>query len=180
LKDFSPSSLYALRNTASKLLAAAMCELFPNITLVKGDVSSIGFSYDFLFSHRMTREILSLIEEKMHGIVAKNAPIIHVEMVYPSLLGYLTHHHWKGDKRSITPQKGVISLIKIDQFIDFCDEPFLENLEKLRHFALYDFTVLEEDPTSILRIFGTACDEKEDLKSLLKKIKQYEKKNFLF
>src|SRR5436189_5647411 len=70
LTEKDPDSLFVFRHSAAHLLAAAVVELFPNVTLGIGPPIGTGFFYEFLRYEPFTHEDLANIENKMNEIVA--------------------------------------------------------------------------------------------------------------
>lgn len=85
-------SLKQIRTTASEVLAYAVYDLFPGVALVAGEITDIGFSYDFVVDHPITTEVLPLIEERMRSIVKQNIGITFMDMMRTNALEFFKHH----------------------------------------------------------------------------------------
>ena len=63
------------RHSSAHLLAAAVCELFPEAQCGIGPPTDDGFFYDFLTRQPFTPEDLAAIEKRMGEIVKQDRPI---------------------------------------------------------------------------------------------------------
>src|SRR5579864_6076624 len=74
LTSKNPEALQVYRHSTAHLLAAAVCELFPETKLGIGPPTETGFYYDFQRETPFTPEDLEKIEARMWELQAKNLP----------------------------------------------------------------------------------------------------------
>ncbi len=157
--------------TASSVLAAAMYETFPGVSLLGGSETSYGFFYDFIFPHVVHPELHHQIEEKMRQIVKEKRAIRSMEMVGSSAREFL-----KSKKHMIRSSQvqgqGLFSLVEMGSFVDLSSGDLLENSAEIPHFKLFAPEPLEEGSW---RISGTAHHSKDELKKFLKVFSEYAK-----
>lgn len=168
--------LSSLRHTAKEILALATLELFPGVELLEGSVDEIGFSYSFLLSKEMTfseRELLHL-EDRMIALIQEDRPIKALEMMRENGAHYL--EHLKQPHRAQAALKeplNIITLIEIGSYRDLCPAPFLATTGELKAFKLQGF----ESEGKVVKIYGTAFFERDELKKFLKKYKEAAKRD---
>ena len=73
-------SIENMRHSAAHIMAAAVCELYPDVKLDIGPSTDDGFYYDFDMPHRIVPEDFAVIEAKMAEIVAADYPFERTEM----------------------------------------------------------------------------------------------------
>ncbi len=156
--------LSILRRTAAEIAAAAVCELYPNVELLGGGDTSVGFVYEFFCPHPMQVQI---IEEKMRQIVRENRHIRTLEMVPCSadaLLRKEGHRH-----RAEELGEGLVELVQIDSFYDLSPAPHLTSTGQLAAFKI-EIEPLLEGKT---RLIGWCHFSKEELNKFLKLVNRY-------
>lgn len=156
-------NLSVLRRTAAEIAALAVSELYPDIRLIGGGETSVGFFYDFYFPHPIHIEI---IEEKMRQIVREKRPIRTIEMVAFSAKEMLKKG---GVFTRFQDLEGLVELIQIGEFADLSQGPHLKNTAELAAFKLQAEQLEEKQ----VRLFGWCHRSKEELKKFLKLIDRY-------
>lgn len=156
--------LSVLRRTAAEIAALAVFELYPDIRLIGGGETSVGFFYDFYFPHPVHVEI---IEEKMRQIVKERRPIRTIEMVPFSAREMLK----KGRvfTRFEELEGDLVELIQIGEFADLCEGPHLKNTAELAAFKLAAEDLGEKE----MRLVGWCHGSKDELKRFLKLVDRY-------
>jgi len=160
-------SLIELRRTASRILAAAVVELFPGTLLVQGGETPLGFYYDFIFPFVFKKEFLPLLEERMRQIKKEVRSIQLLEMMPKNAAEFLLYHGL--DIRAEAASKVLDSttqVFRMDSFVDLCEEGAGADSGIIGVFKLQEVQPIEETT----RIFGTAFENKQELKTFLKKI----------
>lgn len=158
--------LDVMRRTASRILAAAVQELFPDSHPLEGAATPLGFYYDFKFSFAFREEFLTLLEEKMRCIAKEERSIQILEMMPRNAAEFLLHHQLP--KRAEAARKiahPLTEVIKMGTFIDLCEGGSGEHAGCAGIFKLQEFQVIGES----VRIHGTAFPDKQSLKDFLKK-----------
>lgn len=159
-------SLNELRRTASRVLAASVLQVFPGTLLVEGREHLSGFYYDFIFPFEFQKDFIVLIEEKMRQVVKSGSIIKTLEMIPNNAADFLDHHQQPiRAEMALESETALVELVQIDDFVDFCESPYLVNLNKLAAFRLYDFSSLAKiEGKQITRILGTAFLDAKELK----------------
>jgi len=149
------------KSQSAVVLPAAVIDLFPNVQLIGGAPTSWGFYYDFQFSSPFQPHFLTLIEDRMRHMVKHVAPVQTLEMVQANAAELLRHQGQQiRAKQALSSSTPLVKLAQFGKFIDLCHFPIiLEN----SHFKL-----LEVIGENTIRIVGTACPTKDDLKAFTK------------
>ncbi|HSX03223.1 MAG TPA: hypothetical protein VLG76_00670 [Rhabdochlamydiaceae bacterium] len=154
--------LNALRRTASRVLAAAVTEVFPSSLLIDGRDHQGGFYYDFSFPFVFQKEFIALIEEKMRALVKSGTSIDLLEMMPANAGEFLRHHKQPNRAQMAVEHSGMlIEIFQMAGFVDPCPGPYLSNVDEIKAFRLYDATQ-QSDQT--VRIWGTAFFSVQELK----------------
>ena len=78
-----------MRHSAAHIMAAAVCELYPEVKLDIGPATDDGFYYDFDMPHRLVPEDFPAIEAKMAELVAADQPFERLEVARAEALAML-------------------------------------------------------------------------------------------
>ena len=169
MKISSENPLASLNQTASVLLAAAVCDLFPGVLLVRGQGGETCFYYDFIFPFEFQENFTSLIEERMRLIIREKRTLSSMEMM-PSNAASLMQHRGQGivAERLDSLQSALAQMCKMGEFVDFCPFPFQKDLH-IPFLKIFEAFPLGIARKKIIRIVGAAAMEKDLLKSLAKK-----------
>ncbi len=162
------TSLKILRKTASEVLAYAVYDLFPGVSLDGGEISDIGFSYDFITDHPLTPEVMPLIEERMRAIIKEGLEITVMEMIPVNAMEFFKHHKLHHLRERLEDSEDqLVQILKIDKFYDICESPCGDTTQEAGVFKLLSLKSLGEGKT---RIGGTAFSDKQLLKDFLKRL----------
>lgn len=170
-------NLSILNRTAAEIAAAALFETFPDVKLLGGKETSIGFSYDFYYPHPISPQMEIVLEERMRQIARERRPIRTLEMVPVSARQFLIKEGRSSRLDEIDPDQGLVEIIQIGSFIDLSLGPHLKNSHELSSFKLWPIETLQKGE---YRISGCAFEKKEDLKEFLKKFRSYKEKSHLW
>ncbi|MGM0440407.1 MAG: threonine--tRNA ligase [Chlamydiota bacterium] len=176
-------SLSALRLSAAEIMAAAVLELFPGVLLVGGEVSDLGFYYDFIFPQPFRESYLKLIDEKLRSIVKEQRPIVVAEMMRDNIIQYF-HDHGQEVRAEILEavHDQVVEVFRMGDFIDVCPAPYLSDTKALSAFELQRFAeatiaLPHGDEIKVTRLSGTAFHDKAALKKFLKTLEMAKKRD---
>lgn len=160
-----------LNSSAASILAAAVFELFPGVELLGGGCIPSGFYYDFIFPHAIHPELHLQIEEKMRAIARERREIRQLEMVAVSAREFLKS---KGNRQRASQIEGtgLFELVEIGSFVDLSLGSYVKNTAQLHAFKLFPPIPFDGG----MRVMGTACESKDELKEFLKKWQTYSKK----
>jgi threonyl-tRNA synthetase len=182
----SNDHLQVLRRAAAELLAFVVKDLFPNVLLVEGNRTDMGFFYDFIFDQPLHDQALTLIEVRMRALIKEGIEIRSLSMMRENAHSFFLHHgHPLLAERASREEQNIISLIQFPNFFDVCPPLSLTSTEEIGSIRLLEFKRLdrlipqeEEDIyTSVTRISGTAFEDPISLKKFIKALDQLKKRD---
>lgn len=158
-------SLVPLRAFVVEILAYAVCELFPQASLLEADISDVGFHYDFMIPQQIPESMLPLIEEKMRSLLKEKLDIRFMEMVPHNAATLLKHHgqHLKAEHIEQIPD-AVVPIIQINHFYDLALSNTVPTDWKVA-LKLFSLEKLEGD---VYRIVGSVFPDMKALKTYTK------------
>ncbi len=175
---------WALRHTASHILAQAVKRLFPSAKLAIGPAIDNGFYYDFDVDVPFTPEVLEKIEAEMKKIVKEGLPLERYELDpedaikmmeeknEPFKVELIKEHSDKGEK---------ISFFKQGEFDELCAGPHIPDTGRVKAFKLTACTGAywrgDSKNKMLQRVYGTAFTKKEDLEAHLAAIEEAKKRD---
>lgn len=175
--------LETLRHSTSHILAAAVQELYPKAKLGIGPAISDGFYYDFDIPEvTLSVEDLPKIEKKMQEIIKKNEKFVREEMDRKKAIEFFKKcgEKYKVELLCEIPDDK-ISVYKTGKFVDLCRGPHVESTGKVEAFKLLTvagayWKGIEQNPM-LQRIYGTAFETKEELKTHITNIEEATKRD---
>ena len=168
--------LKSLRSTVNEILAVAVLDLFPGAWLGEGKVSSTQFSYEFYFPQGVHPELLEIVSEKMRQLMKSDLLIESVEMATGSAANYFEYHDQPFKAEAVLENPAPTqSMIRIGKFYDiFESTPYSGSLAHV-FFQLLESRLFKRGDLQWVQIIGAAFESKEDLKSFIKKKRQWQK-----
>ncbi|MGN0574287.1 MAG: threonine--tRNA ligase [Acutalibacteraceae bacterium] len=179
-----PDGKWALRHTASHVLAQAVKRLYPEAKLAIGPAIDNGFYYDFDIDVPFTPEILEKIEAEMSKIVKEALPLEKYELDPEEAIKLMEakgeaykvelikEHSGKGEK---------ISFYKQGEFDELCAGPHIPDTGRIKAFKLTSCTGAywrgDSKNKMLQRIYGTAFTKKSDLDAHLEAIEEAKKRD---
>ncbi len=175
-------ALEILRHSTSHLMALAVMELFPDVSLGIGPATSEGFYYDFQTPHRFTEEDLGRIQEKMEELRAEDLPF------EPSIINKdeaVEFFRERGEhlKTELIEDREteVLSCYRLGPLIDFCLGPHVPSSSELGVFKLLSIAGSywkgDENREQLQRIYGTAFFSEDELKEYLTRLEEAKKRD---
>ena len=175
---------WALRHTASHILAQAVKRLYPSAKLAIGPAIDNGFYYDFDVDVPFTPEVLEKIEAEMKKIVKEGLPLEKYELDPEDAIKMMEEkgeefkvelikeHSGKGEK---------ISFYKQGEFDELCAGPHIPDTSRVKAFKLTSCTGAywrgDSNNKMLQRVYGTAFTKKEDLEAHLAAIEEAKKRD---
>ncbi len=175
---------WALRHTASHVLAQAVKRLYPNAKLAIGPAIDNGFYYDFDVDVPFTPEVLEKIEAEMKKIVKEGLALEKYELDPEDAIKMMEErgetfkvelikeHSDKGEK---------ISFYKQGEFDELCAGPHIPDTSRIKAFKLTSCTGAywrgDSNNKMLQRVYGTAFTKKEDLEAHLAAIEEAKKRD---
>ena len=179
-----PDGKWALRHTASHILAQAVKRLYPEAKLAIGPAIDNGFYYDFDVDVPFTPDVLEKIEAEMKKIVKEGLPLEKYELDPDEAVKMMSdkgedfkvelikEHSDKGEK---------ISFYKQGEFNELCAGPHIPDTSRVKAFKLTSCTGAywrgDSKNKMLQRIYGTAFTKKEDLDAHLAAIEEAKKRD---
>ena len=175
---------WALRHTASHVLAQAVKRLYPNAKLAIGPAIDNGFYYDFDVDVPFTPDVLEKIEAEMKKIVKEGLALEKYELDADEAIKLMEErgetfkvelikeHSDKGEK---------ISFYKQGEFDELCAGPHIPDTSRIKAFKLTSCTGAywrgDSNNKMLQRVYGTAFTKKEDLEAHLAAIEEAKKRD---
>ncbi len=157
----------ARKHSFSRILAAAIVELLPGAQIARAGLSYHGFYCDFLYAPPMSGELLERLTEQMRQVIRENREFRVLEMVPFSASEMLKKMGQKERSRQVLEQKGLVRLVRLGEFADWCEEEsLLSSTGSPGVFRLLSQTDLDR---GVYRIFGISAESKKELKELSSK-----------
>jgi hypothetical protein len=161
---------FSLQTLASRILAAALSECLPGLTILAVEEAFGGFYCDFSFSQPFSSEILVQLEERIRQIVREKREIRRMEMVPFSASEWLKKTGQMERAAQVLDQDGYVTLVQMGSFVDWCENPCGRHTGEARIIRLLEKKILER---KCYRIFGIAAPSKEELKQRIFSWKQF-------
>jgi threonyl-tRNA synthetase len=167
-------SLQTLRQSAAEILAYAVSDLFPNITLVSGESTDFGFYYDFIATQPIEEQVIPLIEEKIRSVVKEDLPIHSLEMMRENA-ATLFQHQGQPLKALLIMQasENIVTIFRLKDFYDYCPQPYAKQTQEIAAFKIMQIGpasryIQGKGEIHVMRIQGTAFHDTSSLKKFLK------------
>ena len=179
----SPESLDVIRHSTAHLLAQAVKTIFPDVQVTIGPVIEDGFYYDFSYKRPFTPEDLAQIEKKMNELAKQNLEINRKVMQRQAAIDYFETigEKYKSEIISSIPEGEEVSLYEQGDFTDLCRGPHVPSTGKLKVFKLMKLAGAywrgDSKNEMLQRIYGTAWNNKDELKDYLKRLEEAEKRD---
>ncbi len=175
--------LEVIRHSAAHLMAQAVQRLFPKVEVTIGPVIDNGFYYDFAAKDPFHEDDLAKITAEMKKIVKEKLPVERFEMSRDDAIKFFSD---KGEKykaeiiRDI-PEDQVLSMYRQGEFTDLCLGPHVPNTGKIKVFKLMSIAGAywrgDSNNEMLQRVYGTAWNDKKDLKEYLHLLEEAEKRD---
>ena len=179
-----PDGKWALRHTASHILAQAVKRLYPEAKLAIGPAIDNGFYYDFDVDVPFTPDVLEKIEAEMKKIVKEALPLEKYELDpdeaiklmeeknEPFKVELIKEHSGKGEK---------ISFYRQGEFDELCAGPHVPDTSRVKAFKLTSCTGAywrgDSNRKMLQRVYGTCFMKKDELDAYLARIEEAKKRD---
>ncbi|MCK5130385.1 MAG: threonine--tRNA ligase [Clostridiales bacterium] len=171
------------RHTASHIMANAVKRLFPDAKIAIGPAIENGFYYDFDVDTPFTPDDLVKIENEMEKIIAEKKELKRFELSRFEAIQFMKNKNepYKVELIEDLPEDAVISFYEQGDFVDLCAGPHLPDTGRVRSFKLLSVAGAywrgSEKNKMLQRIYGTAFDNKKDLKKYLNMLEEAKKRD---
>jgi threonyl-tRNA synthetase len=185
------NKLETMRHSASHVMSMAVLELFPKAKMGVGPATSDGFYQDYQLSKPLTPKDLKKIEKIMGKIKSQKLKFEHEEWGIRKAINYFKKNEQfykieiinDLEKESILKGKKIkkISIYKTGNYIDLCSGPHVKDTSEIGFYKLLSnagaYWKASEKNQMLTRIYGTAFEDKNDLKQyihFLEEAKKYD------
>jgi threonyl-tRNA synthetase len=192
---YEDTLLYKIRHSAAHVMAQAVLEMFPDGKVTIGPPVENGFYYDFDLPRNLTPEDLELIEKRMRGIVqgkhefkktivsAEEAKKIFADQPYKLELIEGLEKGGRDEYGNPLTEKPEISIYQQDTFTDLCRGPHVQTTKEIKQEAFKLMSIAgaywrgDEKNKMLQRIYGTAWENKDQLKDYLLQLEEAKKRD---
>ena len=181
--DRDGEGLEIIRHSTAHLLAQAVKQLYPNAQVTIGPVIEDGFYYDFAYPPGFGPEDLAAIEQRMYELAGENLPVERSVMPRDDAVEFFRSmgEEYKAEIIASIPDGEPISLYRQGDFIDLCRGPHVPSTGKLKAFRLMKVAGAywrgDSNNEMLQRIYGTAWQDRKQLKAYLKRLEEAEKRD---
>jgi len=175
--------LEGIRHSTAHLLAQAVKQLYPEAQVTIGPVIDDGFYYDFAYPPGFGPEDLEAIEQRMLELVNADQPVERSEMPRDDAVAFFRGkgEEYKAEIIASIPSAEPISLYRQGDFIDLCRGPHVPSTGRLKAFKLMKVAGAywrgDSNNDMLQRIYGTAWQDKKQLKVYLHRLEEAEKRD---
>ena len=172
-------------HTCSHIMAQAVKRLWPEVQLAIGPAIDEGWYYDFDAPFTFTPEHLAKIEAEMKKVCKERLPIVRSEKPRAEAIAYMQERNepYKVELINDLPEDAVISFYTQGDFTDLCAGPHLDHTGRVKHngFKLLNscgaYWRGDSNRKMLQRIYGIACQSKEELETYLQRIEEAKKRD---
>ncbi|MCL0056858.1 threonine--tRNA ligase [Dehalococcoidia bacterium] len=169
-----------MRHSAAHVMAEAVQALFPDVKFGIGPATEDGFYYDFELPRPLTPDDLSVVEEKMRGSIAADAPFAKQEVTKEAARPIFHSQPYKLEL--IDELDGeTVTIYRQGSFTDLCRGPHLASTGELKAFKLLSIAGAywrgDERRPMLQRIYGTAFETEAELADHLNKLEEAAKRD---
>ncbi|MBU1296529.1 MAG: threonine--tRNA ligase [Gammaproteobacteria bacterium] len=179
-----PEGVEIIRHSFAHLVGHAVKQLYPTAQMAIGPVIDEGFYYDIAYERPFTPDDLAAIEKRIgelvktdYDVVKRMTPIAEARQQFVDRgEGYKVA--LIDDMDESTKEVG---LYHHEEYMDMCRGPHVPNTRVLRHFKLMKLAGAywrgDSNNEMLQRIYGTAWNDKKELKGYLTRIEEAEKRD---
>ncbi|WP_421851521.1 threonine--tRNA ligase [Marinomonas sp.] len=179
-----PEGVEIIRHSFAHLVGHAVKQLYPTAEMAIGPVIDEGFYYDIAYERPFTPDDLAAIEKRIAelvktdcDVIKKMTPIAEARQQFVDR-GESYKVALIDDMDESTKEVG---LYHHEEYMDMCRGPHVPNTRVLRHFKLMKLAGAywrgDSNNEMLQRIYGTAWNDKKELKAYLTRIEEAEKRD---
>lgn len=154
-------------------MAEAVMNLFPGTKVAIGPAVEHGFYYDFDLPTSITQDDLARIEKEMRRLLSTPQNFVKETVSRQQALELFKDQPYKCELINDLPQDAEISIYRSGNFVDLCRGPHVANSKEInaQSFKLQKIAGAywrgDEKRPMLTRIYGTAWETPNDLKTYL-------------
>lgn len=174
---------WALRHTASHILAQAVKRLYPNVKLAIGPAIDNGFYYDFDADFAITPDMLENIEKEMEKIIKEDLELERFALPREEAIKFMSEkgENYKVELIEELPEGEEISFYKQGEFVDLCAGPHAPSTGRVKAIKLLSVAGAywrgDEKNKMLQRVYGTAFTKKSELDAYLNMLEEAKKRD---
>jgi len=179
-----PEGVEIIRHSFAHLVGHAVKQLYPTAQMAIGPVISDGFYYDIAYERPFTPEDLAAIEKRVGELVKTDYDVVkHMTPIAEARQLFVD----RGETYKVALIDDMddsvesVGLYHHEEYVDMCRGPHVPNTRVLRHFKLMKLAGAywrgDSDNEMLQRIYGTAWNDKKELKAYLTRIEEAEKRD---
>ncbi|MCV2402612.1 threonine--tRNA ligase [Marinomonas sp. C2222] len=179
-----PEGIEIIRHSFAHLVGHAVKQLYPTAEMAIGPVIDEGFYYDIAYERPFTPDDLAVIEKRIgeliktdYDVVKKMTPIAEARKAFEERGETYKVALIDDMDESVTS----VGLYHHEEYMDMCRGPHVPNTRVLRHFKLMKLAGAywrgDSNNEQLQRIYGTAWNDKKELKAYLRRIEEAEKRD---
>ncbi|OUW04962.1 MAG: threonine--tRNA ligase [Betaproteobacteria bacterium TMED156] len=183
IKKTDLAGLEIIRHSFAHLVGHAVKQLYPEAKMAIGPVIEDGFYYDIEFEESLSEFDLEKIESKINSLIKQNYDVVREVVSQEEAIKVFTNRkeNYKIEIASEIPAEEIIALYHHQEYVDMCRGPHVPNTKFLRHFKLTKVAGAywrgDSKNKMLQRIYGTAWNSKDELKSYLVRIEEAKKRD---
>ena len=177
--------LEVIRHSFAHLVGHAVKQLYPSAKMAIGPVIENGFYYDIDFERPFTPDDVAAIEKRIKELVKKDytvfkrmTPIKEARHIFEE-----RGEEYKVELIDNLIEQGeeAVGLYHHEEYIDMCRGPHVPNTRVMRVFKLQRVSGAywrgDSQNKQLQRIYGTAWNDKKDMKAYLTRLEEAEKRD---
>jgi len=180
-----PEGLEVIRHSFAHLVGHAVKQLFPEAKMAIGPVIEDGFYYDIDFPHPLNPEDLDAIEARIKELVKTDYEVIKkvtpIQEAREIFAGRGEDYKVELIDDLIAKGETQVALYHHQEYVDMCRGPHVPNTRVMRHFKLMRVSGAywrgDASNKQLQRIYGTAWNDKKELKAYLHRLEEAEKRD---
>ena len=161
-----------MRHSAAHVLADIVTRKHPDIRLGIGPPTDDGFYYDFLTEKTFSEEDLEQFQKEMQAVIDEDLQFIYREYEREEAKSINADQPLKLELIDDIPDGEVISTYAHGKFEDLCGGPHVESTGQIKAYKLLNVAGAywrgDENRPMLQRIYGTAFENRKELKQHLK------------
>jgi len=176
--------LEIIRHSFAHLVGHAVKQLFPTAKMAIGPTIENGFYYDIAYERSITLEDMAAIEKRVTELVKTDYDVKKRMTPVAEARALFVEH---GEDYKVELIDGLddsistVGLYHHEEYTDMCRGPHVPNTRVLRHFKLMKLAGAywrgDSNNAMLQRIYGTAWNDKKELKGYLNRLEEAEKRD---
>lgn len=172
-----------IRHSLAHIMAEAVLQLFPDGKIAIGPAIDNGFYYDFDLPRSLVLDDFEEIEKRMKKIIDEGHNFKRKVVSKTEAIDIFKEQQYKLELINELPNDEEISIYTQNEFADLCKGPHIENTKEIRKDAFRLLSIAgaywrgsEKNPM-LQRIYGTAWENRKELKKHLNWLDEVEKRD---